>query len=169
MRAIPLIMLGFWLGLLVASWVFATSGFRTVDRILGESSRPELQERLAPLPADGRRTVLRHAASEANRSMFRAMSIAELVLGAVVVVACWRLGTIPRALALTAAAVVLAQAAALGPAILRLGRAIDFVPRPLPADVARRFGILHAGYMLADLVKAGALVAAAWLITRRAP
>ena len=168
-RSAALLVLGLWIGLLVASWVFATTSFRTVDRVLGEGSRPELQERLAPLPADVRRTVLRHAASEANRAMFRAMSVVEPVMAAILAALCWPQGPLPRTLALVALAVVAAQAAAIGPAILQLGRTIDFVPRPLPAEVGRRFGLLHAAYMLGDLVKAGVLVAAAWIIVRRAP
>jgi hypothetical protein len=168
MRSAALLVLGLWIGLVLASWVFATTSFRTVDRVLGDP-RPELQDRMGTLPADVRRTVFRHAASEANRSMFRTLSVAELLIAVALSAVCWRLGPLPRALALGALAVVLVQAVALGPAILHLGRAIDFVPRPLPAEVGRRFGLLHAGYMLGDLVKAGALVAAAWVIVRRSP
>jgi hypothetical protein len=49
---------------------------------------------------------------------------------------------------------------------VELGRQIDFVPRPLPPEVARRFGSLHAGYVGLDLAKAAALAAAAWLLAR---
>ncbi len=164
-----LLLVGLWMGLLIASWAVATGSFRTVDRVLGPGLRPELQERLAPLPPEARRVVLRHAASESNRWMFGALSLAELVLGVTLVIACWRLGPWPRALALSALVVVVVQVAGLGPAILRLGRLIDFMPRPLPPAEGRRFGLLHVGYMLADLAKAGLLVAAAWLMARRGP
>jgi hypothetical protein len=162
-----LIVIGLWIGLLAASWAMASASFRTVDRLLGPEARPELRERLSSLSPDDRRTVLRHVAAESNRWMFRTWTLAEMVLGALLVAASWRIGPVPRALALVAAAAVVVQAAGLAPAISQLGRSLDFVPRPLsPAD-GRRFGLLHAAYMLADLVKAGVLVAAAALIARR--
>jgi hypothetical protein len=102
--------------------------------------------------------VLRHVAAESNRWMFRTWTLVEMVLGALLVAASWRLGPVPRALALVALAAVVAQAAGLAPAISELGRSLDFVPRPLPAAEGRRFGLLHAAYMVADLVKAGVLV-----------
>jgi hypothetical protein len=166
-RAGALIVIGLWLGLLAASWAMASASFRTVDRLLGPESRPELQARLAPLSADERRTILRHVAAESNRWMFRTWTLAEMLLGAFLVAACWRLGPVPRTLALVALAAVVLQAAGIAPAISRLGRSLDFVPRPLPAAEGRRFGLLHATYMLADVVKAGVLVPAAAIIARR--
>jgi hypothetical protein len=168
-RAGALLVIGLWLGLLAASWAMASASFRTVDRLLGPEARPELQARLAPLSPSDRRTILRHVAAESNRWMFRTWTLAEMLLGALLVAASWRLGTVPRALALVAAAAVLAQAFGLAPAIAQLGRSLDFVPRPLPPADGRHFGLLHASYMLADLVKAGALIAAAALIARRLP
>jgi len=168
-RAGALIAIGLWIGLLVASWAMASASFRTVDRLLGSEARPELQARLAPLSPSDRGTILRHVAAESNRWMFRTWTRAEMLLGALLVAASWRLGPVPRTLALVAAAAVVLQAFGLAPAIAPLGRSLDFVPRPLPAADGRRFGLLHAGYMLADLVKAGALIAAAAIIARRLP
>jgi hypothetical protein len=166
-RAAALLVIGLWIGLLAASWAMASASFRTVDRLLGTEARPELQARLAPLSSDDRRAVLRHVAAESNRWMFRTWTMAEMVLGAILVAAAWRLGPVPRALALVALAAVVAQVAGLAPAISQLGRSLDFVPRPLPPVEGRRFGILHAAYMLADLVKAGVLVPTALIIARR--
>jgi len=168
-RPAALFVIGLWIGLLAASWAMAGASFRTVDRLLGPEARPEFKAKLAPLSADDRRAVLRHVAAESNRWMFRTWTLAEMLLGALLVAASWQLGPVPRALALVAAAAVLAQAFGLAPAIAQLGRSVDFVPRPLPAAEGRRFGLLHAGYMLADLVKAGALIAAAVIIARRLP
>jgi hypothetical protein len=165
-RAAVLLVIGFWIGLLAASWAMASASFRTVDRLLGPAARPELQARLAPLTADDRRAVLRHVAAESNRWMFRAWNAAEMVLAVALVAASWRLGAAARLCALVAAAAVVVQAAGLGPAIADLGRGIDFVSRPLPPPVGRRFGLLHAGYMLADVVKLVALAAAA-VVARR--
>ena len=166
-RAGALIVIGLWLGLLAASWAMASASFRIVDRLLGPEARPELQARLAPLSPSDRRTILRHVAAESNRWMFRTWTLAEMLLGALLVAASWRLGPVPRALTLVAAAAVVVQAFGIAPAIAQLGRSLDFVPRPLPPAEGRRFGLLHAGYMLADLVKAGVLVPAAAIIARR--
>jgi len=165
-RLLPVI-LGVWLGLLVASWVAATQSFRTVDRVLGPALRSELRERLAPVAADDRRAVLRHLASEINRWMFRHWSLAQLALGVLALALAWRLSG-PGWLLLTAAIVVcLVQGFGLAGPITELGRAIDFVPRPLPAETARRFGLLHAAYLGLDLLKAGLLAGAAWILAPR--
>src|SRR4029079_4861301 len=161
--------IGIWIGLLAASWVMASASFRTVDRLLGPEARPQLRERLSSLAPDQQRMVLRHVAAASNRWLFRTWTLAEMVLGALLVAAAWRLGTVPRALALVALAAVVAQAAGLAPAIAQLGRGLDFVPRPLPPAIGRQFGLLHAAYMGADPVKVGVLVAAAAVIARRLP
>jgi hypothetical protein len=161
-----LVLTGVWLGALLASWVAATVNFRTVDRVLGAGARPELAERLAPLPEDVRRQALRHLASEINRWSFRWWSVAQLVLGTLVVVLCWRQGGAVRYLALGALLIVAGQLALVRP-IVDLGRSIDFLPRPLPPDVGRRFGLLHAAFVCADLLKAGLLVVSMALLGRR--
>jgi hypothetical protein len=51
--------------------------------------------------------------------------------------------------------------------IAAVGRQIDFLARPLPPDLGRRFGIAHGGYVVVDLVKMAALVAAALVLSRR--
>jgi hypothetical protein len=165
-RAGVLFVAGLWIGLLVASWLMASASFRTAERLLGPDARPEFQARLAPLAADDRRLVLRHAAAEANRWMFRTWAAMEMVLAAALVLLSWRLGTPSRWTALGVAVVVVLQSAAVGPAIAQLGRSLDFVPRPLPAATGRQFGLLHAAYMLADVFKAIGLAAAAFIARR---
>lgn len=160
-----LVLLGVWLGLVVASWAMASASFRTADRVLGPGASSELGHRLAPLAPEDRRMVLRHLASELNRWMFGAGGIAQAALALVVLALAWPAGGAPRLLILAAAAVVLAQLLE-SRSIVELGRSIDFVARPLPADLARRFGMLHAAYVIADLVKAALLAAAAWLGAR---
>src|SRR5262249_40517038 len=167
MRATALLTIGAWIGLLAASWAMASASFRTVETLLGPEARAELQSRLAPLAPDDRRAVLRHAAAEQNRWMFRTWTRAELVPAGLPRAAPGGRGGAARVLARIAAAAVIAQAAGLAPAISQLGRTLDFVPRPLPVAEGRRFGLLHTAYMLADLVKMGAVAAAAAVIARR--
>jgi hypothetical protein len=165
-RAAVLFVAGLWIGLLVASWAIASASFRTTDRLLGVEARPEMQARLAALAADDRRLVLRHAAAEANRWMFRTWAAMEMVLAVALVLLSWRLGTGARWAALAVAAVVVLQFAAVGPAIAQLGRSLDFLPRPLPPATGRSFGLLHAAYMLADVGKAVGLATAAFIARR---
>jgi len=164
-RAAP-VLVGIWLGGLLASWVSASLAFRTVDRVIGPGRRPELNEKFASVAEPERRMLLRHLASEINRSMFQRWWIAQAVLAALLVAGAWGSRGPECWLLLAALVLVLAQGA-LAPMIVSLGRAIDFVPRPLPELTARRFGLLHMAYVGCDLLKAGLLVALAWLLVRR--
>jgi hypothetical protein len=163
---LALLLTGVWLGALVLSWAIATTNFRTVDRVLGAGSRPELQERLAPVPPATRREAFRHLAAEINRTLFAGFGAFQLGAGVVLLLLLWKA---PGSLRLLAAAVLglVVLQLFLVSAITSLGRDIDFVARPLSSDVARRFGLLHGAFAVADLVKAGALVAMAALLARR--
>lgn len=169
MERLALLVLGAWLGVLVASSAVATVNFRTVDRLLGPQLRPELAERLAAVPPEDRRFAFRHLVSEVNRWIFRTGSLVQLALAAALVSLTWRLGGPARALAATALVITAAQALGLAGAITSFGRTLDFVPRPLPPLVARRFGLLHGAYVLGELAKLGLLAAVATLLLRRPP
>jgi hypothetical protein len=160
-------LLGVWLGLLLASWTAASLNFRAVDRVLGPDLRPEADQRFGGVAPSDRRVLLRHAASEANRGLFAALGLMQAVVAALALALAWPAGGGARHLSLAAAVVFALQALLLVGPIVELGRAIDFVPRPLPADVGRRFGLLHAAYVGSDLLKAALLAAAAALLARR--
>jgi hypothetical protein len=166
MKSAALVLVGVWLGALMASWVAATVNFRTVDRVLGAEARPELAQKLEPVPVEARRQALRHLAAELNRWMFRWWSLAQVVLGVLLVGLCWRLPGAARYLFMGALLVVLGQVALVRP-IVDLGRSIDFVPRPLPPEVGRRFGLLHTAFAGTDLVKAALLAVSTFLLGRR--
>jgi hypothetical protein len=165
-RPLALLCAGAWLGILVASWAVATTNFRMVDRVLGPSGRPELRERLHPLPADERRVAFRHLASELNRALFGAWGIAQLALAALALALTARTPGPARLLASVLLLIVIVQLA-LGSRIEHLGRGLDFVPRPLPPDLGRRFGVLHAAFVCLDLVKAALLAGLAFVLVRR--
>lgn len=166
-RAAALVLTGVWLGLLVASWVAATASFKAADRVLGPGMRPELRDRLQGVPAEERRPALRHLASEINRSLFALLGPAQLVLGLALVAAAWPMGGGARLLAAAPLVVALMQAVGLAPAIQDVGRSIDFLPRPLPAEVGGRFGRLHLAFVVLDLLKAVFLLAVGQLLARR--
>ena len=103
--------------------------------------------------------ILRHLASEINRWMFRWWSLAQVVLAVALALLLWPQSGALRWLAVAALAVVLVQVAGLASPITAIGRSIDFLPRPLPPDLGRRFGLLHGAFVLLDLGKAAALLA----------
>lgn len=166
-RNAALWMTGLWLGLLVASWVSATSSFKAVDRVLGPGAPPEFEARIAPVAPADRRVVLRYLASEINRWMFRRWAFVQVGLALALVLFAWAGGTTPRVVTGLALVIVLAQTVAMGPAIEALGRSLDFAPRPLPPELARHFGLLHGGFLVLDLGKACLLLASALLLGRR--
>jgi hypothetical protein len=162
-----LVVVGLWLGLLVASWVAATVSFKTVDRVLGPAGSPEAQARFEPVKAEDRRMLLRHLASEINRWMFRWSAWTQVALGVIVLGLLLPTTGAPRALSAAALAIVLVQALGFTASITDLGRSIDFLPRPLPPAVGRRFGQLHAVFVILDLAKAVTLAGLAALLARR--
>jgi hypothetical protein len=166
---LALLLVGAWIGLLVASAAVATVSFRTADRLLGERMRPELAQRLAPVAAEDRRFAFRHLASEVNRWVFRTGSLVQLALAAAVAALVWPLGGAARVLAATALVLTAAQALGLAGAIASFGRPLDFVPRPLPTELARRFSLLHGAYVIGDLAKLALLAAVAVVLLRRPP
>jgi hypothetical protein len=163
---LALLLTGVWLGALLASWAVATVNFRMVDRVLGPSARPELEQRLAPLPAPERREVLRHLASEINRALFAGFGLLQLAFATTLLLLVGKAGGSLRTLAALVLGLALVQLVLAFP-ITSLGRSIDFVPRPLPLDVSHRFGGLHAAFVLLDVAKAGLLLALASLLARR--
>ena len=167
-RAAVLTLVGLWLGVLFASWAIAAATFRTAEAVASASPGSPAGDRVALVPADARRPLFRHLASEINRWMFGRFGWAQLALAVVVAGLAWGFGGAVRVLALAALVAVAVQGAVLGPAILELGRSIDFVARPLAPDVGRRFGLLHGGYVVLDLGKAAVLVALSVVLARRA-
>jgi hypothetical protein len=163
---VSLLLVGLWLGLLVSSWAMATVNFRKAEAA-SVAGPDELNRRLAPLSPDDRRHAFRYLAAEINRWMFRGFGLAQVGLGVVLVALVWRAGGSLRVLALAALVLVLAQVGVLGPMIATVGRQVDFLARPLPPDLGRRFGIAHGGYVVVDLVKMAALAAISYLLIRR--
>lgn len=165
-RSLSLLAAGLWLGLLVSSWVMATANFRKAEAVARDVPAP-LAGKLASVAAPDRREAFRYLASEINRWMFRAVALAQAVLGVLALALVWQTGGTPRALTIAALAVVLLQLGVLAPMIAEVGRQIDFLPRPLPPALGRRFGLLHGGYVLLDLAKAVVLAALAFVLSRR--
>jgi hypothetical protein len=147
--------LGIWLGWTVAMWFAATRSFRTVDRVL-ENPVPEFKQTLAPLGDGQARTILRHLASEINRTYFGTYGWAQLLLGAILLALLWyeaRRASLAVILACVMFGLVIILTALVQPMIVSVGRSIDFLPRnPEPPQMAR-FWMLHGAFTGLDGVK----------------
>ncbi len=145
-------LLSAWLALTVCMWYAATGSFGAVRRAL-ESSNPQLAETAKPLSADQTRLVMRHAASEINRTYFRAYGWAQLALGLGLLVLLVRQSSRDSAALFVVGAmlvIVVPLTLYVTPEIIALGRKIDFVPRdPAPPEMAR-FRMLHGAFTALD-------------------
>jgi hypothetical protein len=144
-----------WLTLTPVMWFAATKSFSTVDYVL-RTANPQFAEATKRLAEGQARVVLRHLASEINRTYFWSYGLAQVVLGGVLLLLLWRqaprdslgFGVVCGMLGL-----VLVLTLVLTPMIVSLGRSIDFVPRNPPPPVMPRFWALHGAFTGLDGVK----------------
>ncbi len=165
------LLLGAWMAGTLMMWAIATANFRTVDRVL---SRPTEQAApvIATVPEAARRPLLRHLASELNRRFFWLWGALQLAVAAAVLALLLRQASrntsdIVIAGALLGLIVVLL--AAITPAIVRLGRQIDFLPRTIPPPQMAAFARLHATYSALDLIKLVLTGILTWRVLRMGP
>jgi hypothetical protein len=166
-RTLLPVLIGLWLGFTVAAWWIAGTNFA----VLGPRLRNQ-EIVFQKIPEAERTPALRYAASELNRRVFATYAISQVVLLALVVALVLppvarrpSPGKLAAALLIVAGAVVAAELL-VTPAIVDLGREIDFLPRDPEPEPVRRFKLLHAVYVSADLVKAIAIVAFAVALSR---
>jgi hypothetical protein len=166
-----LVVLGAWLMGSIAMSVVATENFYTVDRLLAASSNGRFSSMVQTLGPAASRELLRYLSSELNRLYFQMWNVAQLALGGL---ALWlvftgrRIGSSELAVKGIVAmlAVVVLMLVYLTPAIVSLGRELDFVPRdPAPPGMSR-FWVLHAAYTSLEMLKLLAGVVVAFWIAR---
>jgi hypothetical protein len=169
-RALGIAILSLWLGWTLFMWLAATRSFRTVDRVLSQPN-PEFRKAVERLGPDLTRVVLRHLASEINRTLFGSYGWAQILLGVLLVLALWR--QTPRdTIGFAGAWVMLGLAVILTvliqPLIVSIGRSIDFVPRTPAPPMMRRFWMLHGAFTGLDGVKclAGLGLLVRWILAK---
>lgn len=145
-RRVACFLLGIWLGAaILMAWV-ATENFRSVDRLLAKPSPAALLS-LKTLGPAGARMLLRYQASEQNRWLFEAWGTVQLIGGSgffLFLLFGTREGKYPLILVLVMLAVVLLQLFLLTPAMISLGRLVDFLPPVNPRGSAPGFGYCTA-------------------------
>jgi hypothetical protein len=167
-RQWALVAIGAWLAGTICMSTVATENFYTIDRLLEGSQSAAFTSMVQRLGQPQARDLLRYLSSELNRLYFQMWNVAQLALGGVTL---WliarssrdeRVALQPAARAVIAMlAIVVLMLVYLTPAIVSLGRSLDFVPRdPAPAGM-QRFWILHAAYTSLEMIKllVGAFVA----------
>ena len=114
--------------------------------------------------------VLRHMASEINRTLFQGYGVLQIGFGAILFLLVLRQS--PRhaldiSLAATMLVLSLIVTLALTPLITSVGRSIDFLPRNPPPQVMPRFWMLHGAFTSLDGVKllAGIGLLIRWIFT----
>jgi hypothetical protein len=158
MQRIPMLkvaILSAWLILTPVMWFAATKSFSTVDRVL-RAANPQFNEAAKGMAEAETRMVLRHLASEINRSFFWGYGLTQIVLGGVLLLLLWRVS--PRdalgfGVVCFMLGLVLILTLVLTPMIVSVGRSIDFVPRNPPPPVMPRFWALHGAFTGLDGVK----------------
>jgi hypothetical protein len=164
-QASAIVILAVWVGWALFMWFLAGRSFRTVDRVL-TNSNPQVAEAARPLAPEKERELLRHVASEINRTVFHAYGIAQIALG-LILVSLFFVKT-PRdnfglVLAVTMLGLVLVLTLVVTPQITSLGRSLDFVPRTPPPPEFKRFWMLHGAFTGLDGLK---LLAGLFLLGR---
>jgi hypothetical protein len=160
-----LVLLGVWVMGSICMSLVATQNFYTVDRLLA-APQPALTASVQKLGQPAARELLRYLSSELNRLYFQMWNVAQVGIGAAV----WfmirdRRGAAVKGVIAMLAIVVL-MLVYLTPAIVTLGRELDFVPRdPAPPGMSR-FWVLHAAYTSLEMLKLAAGLVVAGLLAR---
>jgi hypothetical protein len=168
-----LVVMGAWLMGSVCTSVVATQNFYTIDRLLAASPNTHFTSAVAQLGQPQARDLLRYLSSELNRLYFQMWNAAQLVFGAIVLWLAARpasedpvnTGRAARAVA-AMLVIVVAMALWLTPAIVSLGRSLDFVPRDPAPPGMQRFWVLHAAYTSLEMFKLAIGGVAAWWIVK---
>jgi hypothetical protein len=145
-----LVVMGAWLMGTICMSIVATENFYTIDRMLAARANPAFASAVDRLGSPAARDLLRYLSSELNRLYFQMWNVAQLVLGAT---ALWLVAGRARRGVMAMLAIVLLMLVYLTPAIVSLGRSLDFVPRDPPPSGMQRFWILHGAYTSLEMIK----------------
>jgi hypothetical protein len=177
-QRVALVLMGAWIAGTICTSVVAAENFYTIDRLLAGSPNSAFRAAVQQLGQPLARDLLRFLSSELNRLFFQIWNLAQLAIGAL---ALWSIAPVrsrrrsgdrdgtglsdrPAAWGVVAMlAIVVAMLAWLTPAIVSLGRTLDFVPRDPAPPGMRQFWILHAAYTSLETIK---LLIGVWVAYR---
>ena len=154
-QVLAVAILGAWIASTLCMWFAATRSFATVESVL-KRAEPQFVETTKPLGEASTRMVVRHMASELNRTLFGGYGVLQLVFGALLFLLVLRQTprhTLDISLVATMLTLSLILTLVLTPLITSVGRSIDFLPRNPPPPVMPRFWMLHGAYTSLDGIK----------------
>jgi hypothetical protein len=170
-----LVAMGTWIAGTICMSVVATENFYTIDRLLAGSPNGAFSQAVQQLGQPQARELLRYLSSELNRLYFQMWNVAQIAIAAVVL---WLIAgskELPQAGArrairgvLAMLAIVVLMLAWLTPAIVSLGRSLDFVPRDPPPPGMQRFWVLHAAYTSLEMLKLVVGIVVTWWLSSEA-
>lgn len=156
-RRLACFFIGVWLGGCVLMAWLTTDSFRSVDRML-LAPAPAAAAQLQGMGADAARKLFRYQVSEQNRAAFRTWEIAQLFFGAaffLYLLFGTKEGKLPMILVLLMLAIVVMQRMLFTPALIVLGRHLDFASALAAARQRQEFWIVHNAYSIAEVIKWG--------------
>ena len=141
-----------WLSGTVIVAIVATQNFYTIYRLMELRPNPVFAEYVEKVGPQVTNELLRYLSSELNRLYFQYWNLAQLAVG---ILTLWLVVKIPDAAKpkweiVAMLGIVIFMTVLITPAILSVGRSIDFVPRTPPPPALRTFGLLHAAYTVFD-------------------
>jgi hypothetical protein len=144
----------------------ATQNFRTVSVVMGSLDVRAVETARKVSDPEALRLLLRYLAGETTRYLFEQWEWAELLIGLLLLVAlmfCRPYQKLAMSLGLLMVLVVVAQRFKITPAIIQLGRELDF-----SNAASKRFAAYHAAYGYSEIGKlVMGLIMAARLLIRR--
>lgn len=156
-------------GALLMAWI-AAEGFSSVDRVLARPHSTATLQFKALGRADAR-LLLRYQVAEQNRWYLEKWESVQIAMGALFlffVLFATEENKVVLFLIFSMIASVVVQRVLLTPAVISLGRMIDFLPPDAPSRVRTQFSVLHGFYWGVELVKwVLGLALAARLISHR--
>ena len=165
-QVLAVAILSAWIMSTLCMWFAATRSLSTVESVL-KRAEPQFVETTKLLGEDPTRMVLRHMASEINRTLFRGYGALQIAFGVLLFLLVLRqtprhsldIGLVATMLALSVILTVV-----ITPMVTSVGRSIDFLPRNPPPPVMPRFWMLHGSFTSLDGLK---LLAGIGLLIRR--
>lgn len=154
-RRIAVFLLGFWLGCTVFMGWVATHNLGSVDPILKQSDR-QLQREIKDIGYDRVKALLRFEAAELNRHYFyywEWMQILLAIIALVVLLDATSGNKFTMLVMVGMLLVIVVQHFLVEPAVVELGRGLDFAPPDQMVDERRAFRTFHAYYSGIELIK----------------
>jgi hypothetical protein len=144
-------LIGVWLGVSVFMDYVATQNFQNVNRVLDTVDVRAIETAKKLGDRETARQLLRYFAGEANRYLFEEWEWTELLIGLVlliVLVLCRTNPVLAMAFCIAMMAIVALQRFELTPAIIKIGRELEF-----SNAASRRFAAFHAAYGYSEIGK----------------